>query len=129
MFLVPNKKKKPVRPARDRKVAWIFRHRLIRHKIPTMPAKLSLLLAILLVGCAQTEFDAAPADGEQAVRVGNSQDVPFPGDPLVYRMRADEGHLVFWIDNPTNEPVELLGDKSDVTDPEGIAHHLRGRTI
>jgi hypothetical protein len=94
-----------------------------------MSAKLPLLFTILLVGCAQTEFDATPAGSEQAVRVGNSQDVSFPGDPLVYRMRADEGHLVFWIDNPTNEPVELLGEKSDVTDPEGIAHHLRGRTI
>jgi hypothetical protein len=94
-----------------------------------MPAKLPLLLIMLLAGCAPTEFDAAPVDGGPAVRVGNSQDVSFPGDPLVYRMRADEGHLVFWIDNPTNEPVELLGEKSDVTDPEGIAHHLRGRTI
>jgi hypothetical protein len=94
-----------------------------------MSAKLPLLFTILLVGCAQTEFDATPAGSEQAVRVGNSQDVSFPGDPLVYRMRADEGHLVFWIDNPTNEPVELLGEKSDVTDPEGVTHHLRGRTI
>jgi hypothetical protein len=94
-----------------------------------MLSKLPLLLTILLVGCAQTEFDATPAGSEQPVRVENSQDVQFPGDPLVYRMRADEGHLVFWIDNPTNQPVELLGDKSDVTDPEGVAHHLRGRTI
>jgi len=85
-------------------------------------------------GCAQIEFDATPGNGGQTVRIGDSQDVTFSGDaisrgPLQYRMRADEGHLILWIDNPTNDPVELLGDKSNVVDPEGISHPLNGGTI
>jgi hypothetical protein len=94
-----------------------------------LPLRISILLApFFLAACAPVEFDAAPVGG-QITRVGNSQDVAFQADPLIYRMRADEGHLVFWIDNPTNQTVEFLGDKSNVVDPEGIAHPLRGQTI
>jgi hypothetical protein len=89
----------------------------------------TIWLLLICGGCAQIEFDATPEDGGPAMRVGNSQDVAFSSGPLGYRMRADEGHLILWIDNPTNEPVEFLGDKSAVVDPEGIAHVLRGETI
>jgi hypothetical protein len=44
-------------------------------------------------------------------------------------MRAVEGHLVIWINNPTTETVELLGDVSRVTDSDGFIHPLRGQTI
>lgn len=87
-----------------------------------------LLTAIFCAGCATTEFDATVPPGGQPVRVNNNRDVPIPGDPLQYRMRADEGYLVLWIDNPTNSPVELLG-KSTVTDPEGDTHPLAAQTI
>jgi hypothetical protein len=94
-----------------------------------MTANLSLILAILLGGCAQVQFEATPGAGEQPIHVGNSQDVFIPDKPLEYRMRAMDGHLVFWIDNPTSDSAELLGDKSEVVDPEGISHAIRGQTI
>jgi hypothetical protein len=99
------------------------------HKISRMSTKLALMITILLGGCAQVEFDATLAGAGQAIRVGNSQDVQFSATPLNYRMQAVESHLVFWIENPTSEPVELIGDKSTVIDPEGIAHPLHGEMI
>ncbi|MGD0766639.1 MAG: hypothetical protein ABSB42_00290 [Tepidisphaeraceae bacterium] len=87
------------------------------------------MFSVLLAGCAQTEFDAAPAGSGQAIRVGNDQDVRLSDSPLQYRMRADEGHLIVWIENPTDGPIDLIRDKSQVLDPEGIAHPIRGETI
>jgi hypothetical protein len=87
------------------------------------------MITILLGGCAQVEFDATPAGSGQTIHVGNSADVQFSATPLNYRMRAVESHLVFWIENPTSDPVELIGGKSNVIDPEGIAHPLHGEMI
>jgi len=91
--------------------------------------KVAILVGVLLAGCAQTEFDAAPAGSSQPIRVGNDQDVRWSGPPLQYRMRADEGHLIVWIENPTENSIELIRDKSQVVDPEGVAHPIRGETI
>jgi hypothetical protein len=107
----------------------MFRLWSMPHKITAMTAKLALTITILLGGCAQVQFEATPAGSQQAILVGNSQDVFIAGKPLEYRMRAVDGHLVFWIDNPTSEPAELLGDKSDVVDPGGVSHALRGQII
>jgi len=128
MFRVPNKKKNPARAVRDLEAVWMFRPWFTAHKITAMPAKLALTIIILLGGCAPVQFDATPEGSEQPIRVGDSQDVFFPGRPLEYRMRAVDGHLVFWIDNPTGEPAELLG-KSNVVDPEGVSHALGNQTI
>jgi hypothetical protein len=94
-----------------------------------MAMKVAILVGVLLAGCAQTEFDAAPAGSSQPIRVGNDQDVRWSGPPLQYRMRADEGHLIVWIENPTENSIELIRDKSQVVDPEGVAHPIRGETI
>lgn len=83
----------------------------------------------LCTGCATIEFDATPEGAAQPVRVGNDQDVQIALAPLQYRMRADEGHLIVWIENPTNVAVELVGDKSAVVDPQGDAHPLRDQMI
>jgi hypothetical protein len=86
-------------------------------------------LCVLLAGCARIEFDAMPAGSSQPIRVGNDQVVLMSQSPLQYRMLADEGHLILWIENPTDRPIDLIRDKSRVVDPEGIAHPIRGQTI
>jgi hypothetical protein len=94
-----------------------------------MAMKVAIMFSVLLAGCAQIEFDAAPEGSSQPIRVGNDQDVRLSQSPLQYRMRADEGHLIIWIENPTDNSIELIRDKSQVVDPEGIAHPIRGQTI
>ena len=91
--------------------------------------KVAIVFSVLLAGCAQIEFDAEPEGSSQPIRVGNDQDVRLSESPLQYRLRADEGHLIVWIENPTDSSIELIRDKSQVVDPEGIAHPIRGETI
>jgi hypothetical protein len=88
-----------------------------------------LLLTLICSGCETIEFDATPQGGGQSVRVTNDQDVQISLPPLQYRMRADEGHLIVWIENPTNVAVELVGDNSAVIDPQGDAHPLLDQMI
>ncbi|MGD0464506.1 MAG: hypothetical protein ABSB74_18630 [Tepidisphaeraceae bacterium] len=86
-------------------------------------------LAGLLAGCAAYEFDVNREGSSTPVHVATSDEARLLDDPLQYRMRAAEGHLVMWIDNPTSDSIELLGNKSSVTDPDGVDHPLRGKTI
>ncbi len=90
---------------------------------------IAILLISLCAGCETIEFDATPQGVGQPIRVTNDQDTQITLQPLTYRMRADEGHLVLWIQNPTSTPVELVGDKSTVIDPNGDPHPLDGQTI
>jgi hypothetical protein len=86
-------------------------------------------IPILCTGCGTIEFDATPEGFGQAIHVGNDQDVEITLQPLTYRMRADEGHLIVWIENQSNGGVELVGDKSNVIDPQGQSHPLRDQMI
>ena len=74
------------------------------------------------------EFNVTREGDRQPLRVGTAGS-GLADDPLQYRMQADDGRLVLWIDNPTSGPIELLGDKSRVTDPDGIDHPLHVQTI
>lgn len=100
-----------------------------------MPMRRSLALSLgfalssLLTGCAQYGFDIRGEGGQQALHVGTSPDTLLADDPVRYRMRAVEGRLIMWINNPTTDPIELLGDKSSVTDPDGVDHPLRDQII
>jgi hypothetical protein len=87
-------------------------------------------LALLInAGCAQFEFDVTPSGSNQPVHVATTDDAHLADDPLRYRFRADDGRLVMWIENPTGDSIELLGDKSSVIDPDDVDHPLHGRTI
>jgi hypothetical protein len=88
-----------------------------------------MLLLCLCSACATIEFDATPQGFGQPIHVGNDQDVEITLQPLTYRMRADEGHLILWIENQSNAAVELVGDKSYVMDPQGQSHPLHDRMI
>jgi len=103
-----------------------MRHSLIRFPFSSLVLGFALLANF---GCTQFEFDVLREGSDQPIHVATSDDTHFANDPLKYRMRADEGHLVMWIDNPTNDSIELLSGKSSVTDPDGVNHPLRGQTI
>jgi hypothetical protein len=102
-------------------------------KIAIMWNKLVILLSFAVAGssagCAQYEFDVSPEGSSAAVHVAGPDDAHLADDPLQYRMRIIEGHLVMWIDNPTDSPIELLGLKSIVTDPDGMDHPIHGQVI
>ncbi len=85
--------------------------------------------ALGISGCAQYGFDISGEGGQQALHVGDSQDTLLADDPIRYRLRAVDGRLVMWIVNPTPDPIELLGEKSTVTDPDGVDHPLHDQTI
>jgi hypothetical protein len=87
------------------------------------------IAALFLGGCAQYGFDIRGEGGTPALHVGTSQDTALADDPLRYRFRSVDGRLVMWINNPTADPIELLGDKSRVTDPDDIDHPLHSQII
>ena len=90
----------------------------------------SLLLLLLAAGCTKYEFDVVEP-GEFATHVGRTREAQavINRDPILYRMQAAEGHLVVFVENKSDEALELLGQKSYVVDPAGESHPLRGQTI
>jgi hypothetical protein len=94
-----------------------------------MPAALPLMMYILLGGCAPIGFEANLEGGGARVEVSDSQDTVITAEPIQFRMRPVESRLVLWIDNLSDTPVELLGNSSEVVDPEGESHPVAGQTI
>src|SRR3954466_12994253 len=88
--------------------------------------RFALLLSLLLAtGCTHFEYELVrPADFAQ--HIGTKEDVTVSLDPLEYRFRSYEDHLVIRIYNPTDEPIKLIGDESSTVDPQGQSHPLRG---
>ena len=78
-------------------------------------------------GCTRYEYDIVEPQ-DLARRVGKGP-VHLPVEPLTYHLRAAEGRLVMFVENPTGEPVKLLGEDSFVVDPGGRSHPLRSQTI
>jgi hypothetical protein len=88
----------------------------------------SLLLLLLATGCAKYEYDlVSPA--EMRAHIGTKSDTTTTLEPLVYRWRTVDNRLVLRVFNPTNDPIQLLGDKSTAVAPSGESHPLRGQTI
>ena len=90
--------------------------------------KFALVLLLLATGCAPIGFDFRQEGNDQVVHVADKAEARFIADPLQYRLIADEGHLVLFIGNPTDNSIELM-DKSTVEDPTGTMHRLRGQVI
>ena len=85
-------------------------------------------LILLLVGCARYEYDITrPTD--LAMHVGTKSDAIAPLPPLEYRFRTVENRLVMSIYNTTDDPIQLIGERSSVVDPEGQSHPLRSQPI
>src|SRR5215210_6904866 len=87
-----------------------------------------LLLLALSLGCARYEYDLA-SPPELRAHIATKTDTVMNVDPLVYRWRTVENRLVVRIFNPTDDPIELLGDKSTAVAPDGQSHPIRGQTI
>src|SRR5581483_12251869 len=86
------------------------------------------LLLMMVSGCARYEYDVSRPP-ESAQHVGAQADVVIVRDPVVYRMRTAENHLVIRIQNPTDDRVQLRGAQSFVVDPQGESRPLRSQTI
>jgi hypothetical protein len=79
-------------------------------------------------GCVRYEYDVTrPA--ELTAHVGTRDDVVLKRDPLEYRLITVENRLVMRVQNDTDDPIQLVGEKSSVVDPKGESHPLRGLTI
>lgn len=83
---------------------------------------------MLSPGCARYEYDLVQPT-QFAQHVGGNADAVVSQNPLIYRMRSYENHLVVQVQNPTGQPVQLLGGRSFVVDPQGQSHPLRTETI
>jgi hypothetical protein len=86
-----------------------------------------LMLLALGGGCARYEYDLIEPQ-DLARHIGEKADEVAPVDPLVYHLRSYDSHLIVHIDNPTEDPIRLLGDQSTVVDPGGQSHPLRTQT-
>jgi hypothetical protein len=88
---------------------------------------LGLAAAVLSSGCAKYEYDLVQPP-ELARHVGDTWTVATI-DPLEYRLRTYENHLIVQVWNHSTEPIQLLGDRSVVVDPKGQSHPLRSQAI
>jgi hypothetical protein len=80
------------------------------------------------VGCTHFEYDLTePTD--IATHIGTKSDTTIKLDPLEYRFRAYDDHLIVQIFNSTEDSIQLLGDQSAAVDPQGQSHPLRGVTM
>jgi hypothetical protein len=89
---------------------------------------LALAPLLLLIGCAHYEYDLLKPE-QFARHISTKADEVVTLDPLEYRLRTSDNHLVLQVFNTSDEPIELLGSQSVVVDPSGQSRPLRGQTI
>src|SRR5690348_12149073 len=95
-------------------------------------ANVMILLSSLLLaatgGCASYEYDLTqPPDLRR--HVATKTDTVVTIDPLEYRLVTVDNRLVMRIFNPTDDAIQILGEKSTVVDPTGQSHPIRSQTI
>jgi len=88
----------------------------------------TVLLLLVGVGCASFEHDLVQPP-ELRAHIGSKTDTTTHLDPLIYKWRTVDNRLVVRIFNPTNDSIELLGEKSTVVAPDGESHPVRSQTI
>src|SRR5688500_5139087 len=94
---------------------------------PHFPFASVLLAALALGGCARYEYDLVEPPN-LAQHVGKTP-VLVEAEPLEYSLQTYDNYLIMFVQNPTEEPIKLLGEDSVVVDPRGESHPLDGRTI
>lgn len=87
-----------------------------------------LILVALSEGCAHYEYDIVQPPN-LAHHVGENHDVSFNRGALLYRLRSYQNHLVIQLQNETSQPIQLLGGRSFVVDPDGQSHPVDEETI
>ena len=65
----------------------------------------------------------------QSPQLIGEQPVTVVYEPLRYHVSRHDEQLVLQIENPTANPVNLVGQKSYVVDPAGESRPIRGRSI
>lgn len=86
-----------------------------------------LLISILTGGCARYEYDLVGPGNAQ--HIGSQSDTVLHVDPLIYRLRSYDNHLVIRIFNPTPDAIQLRGDSSAIVDSNGQHHPLTAQLI
>lgn len=87
-----------------------------------------LVLLLWAGGCARYEYDLVQP-GDLARHIGSAGDEHVSLEPLRYILRSYDDRLVVRIENPTAEPIQLVGEKSYLVDPSGQSRPLRSQTI
>lgn len=80
-----------------------------------------------LCGCAHYQF-LLVQPGQYAQVVGE-QPIRIVYEPLQYQLARHDDRLILQIENPTANPVNLVGSKSYVVEPQGESRPVRGRAI
>jgi hypothetical protein len=93
-----------------------------------MRAAVCILATLLIGGCAKYEYNLVKPPELQR-HIGRDADAVVPIDPLEYRLRTVDNRLVMQVFNPTSDPIELVGPRCTVVDPNGQSHPLRSQTI
>jgi hypothetical protein len=86
------------------------------------------VVCLLLVGCARYEYQLVRPP-ELSRHIGRGSDEVVRLDPLEYRLRSVDNRLVMRIFNLAEDPVEMVGPKCSVVDPDGQSHPLPSLTI
>ncbi|HEX8916316.1 MAG TPA: hypothetical protein VF796_28455 [Humisphaera sp.] len=95
---------------------------------PRLLCTLALLALGALTGCASYEHEiVAPPELARPVKEGEW--VTVDREPLEYRLITVESRLVMRIYNRTDEPIQLVGDRSVAVDPNGQSHPLASQPI
>jgi hypothetical protein len=83
---------------------------------------------IVLTGCAKYQFHIVePAAQAQLIERKHAADITI--EPLHYQLQEIDKYLAIRIENPTDEPITILSERSYVVDPDNETHALRGGTI
>lgn len=83
--------------------------------------------SLFLTGCSTYQYRVVqPTTGAPPVA---SQSVSVHYDPLEYTLSRDHDRLVLQINNPTDDKIVLVGNRSFVVDPNGESHPMRDRVL
>lgn len=92
-----------------------------------LAAWMAVGILCLLSGCAKYEYQILrPA--EVAGHIGKSP-VEVKLDPLVYKMQSYDNHLVVQVFNLTEEPVEIVGERSNIVTPDKRSIPIASQSI
>jgi hypothetical protein len=88
-----------------------------------------LFTSLLCTACTDYDYTVNPGGqaAATAIQPGNETRLDIP--PLQYHMQTAGGRLVVFIYNPTPEPIKMVGSKSTVTDPDGLAHPMVSQLV
>jgi hypothetical protein len=94
-----------------------------------MKAHVLLLAAVLvsLCGCATFQYRVLQPQGVAQAITEQPAQVSFA--PLEYHFAKQHDRLAVQINNPTDDTIALVGERSSVVDPAGESHPVRGRLI